>query len=326
MSVNEHLAVLRNPFSLATPTAKVPDGKVNLSTAERQQTSFQKQFVARESVIMLCPSFSVPYVITNNTTVAPAAQVYVQEAVQYGDAGHVLTYATPGARHTFTKSVTAPDKWRLVSAGLRMSLTNNSDTNDGWFEAIRVNTSYSPQDFRVTNPQAPNVNFNVYQDILTMERGILNYDQSWANDPSYMTGKLRDIHKWMFYLQASEERDFKSLPSTWEDNIGAEHDDVFTCSNASVTPGFMIDSGFDCCAIRLHTSSTVALPTSMLIHSVHNFEGVYDASSTLCKFQSSTPNAPELVLKSDRYMRRDIKPAVLRVATEPVTGAGRVRR
>jgi hypothetical protein len=326
MSVNEHLAVLRNPFSLATPTAKVPDGKVNLSTAERQQTSFQKQFVSGESVILLCPSFSVPYVITNRTSIPPAAEVYAQEAIEYGDAGHVLTFAIAGGNHTFTKSATAPDKWRLVSAGMRMSLTNNSDTNDGWFEAIRVNTSYSPQDFRVTNPQAPFVNFSVYQNILTMERAILGTNQSWANDPSYMTGKLRDIHKWMFYLQASEERDFKSLPTSWEDNIGNLAANVYTCNNTSVTPGFMIDSGFDCVAIRLHTSSTVALPTSMLIHSVHNFEGVYDASSMLCKFQSSTPNAPELVLKSDRYMRRDIKPALLRVATEPVSGAGRVRR
>jgi hypothetical protein len=313
MSVSDHLAILRNPFSLALPTGKVPDGKVNLSTAERLQTSFQQNFNSGEMTILLSPSFSTPYVYRVKTSLPGVIPpTYLETAIGYRDAGHQMVY--DHANHTMTKAAAAPDKWRLVSAGLRLSLVNTSERNDGWFEAIRVNTSYSPQDFRVTDPQNPAVDFNVYQSIDKMEGGILMSTNSWANDPSYTTGKLVDIHKWMFYLQASEERDFKSLPTQWDDDLGDVDGGLhmWECLNSSVTPGFMVDKTFDCVAIRLFSSSSGNVGTSMLVHSVHNFEGVYDPSSTLCKFQSSTPNAPDMVLKSDRFMRRDIRPAIFR--------------
>jgi hypothetical protein len=248
MSVSDHLAILRNPFSLAIPTGKVPDGKVNLSTSERLQTSFQKNFGNGEMTILLSPNFSTAYVVQVKTSapgVVPAT--YDMSAIGYGDAGHVMTYDhnVIQGTHTVRKAESAADKWRLVSAGMRISLVNTSERNDGWFEAIRLNTSYSPQDFVVDNPQGALVDYMVYQNIGITEGGILNSRNSWANDPSYITGKLLDIHKWMFYLQASEERDFKALPTEWEDDLGAaDGDHRFGCGNASVTPGVMIDSKF----------------------------------------------------------------------------------
>jgi hypothetical protein len=297
MSLHDYLSVLRNPFSLATSTAKVPDGKVRLSMGEREQTNSILAIPRGYGVIILSPNFTVGQVNLLRDDVEP--DHFNHNAVNFDDDGHLLDY--PGWTN-FRKHASAPDKWRLVSAGMRISLVNNSQMNDGWFEAIRVKSAYSPTNFLGVG--APHM---IYEDPAFVAGGI-GIGKSWANDPSYMRGKLSEIGNWTFYLQSSGTRDFKELPTSWHEDL-IPVGNYYYFHNGSVSPGYIIDSNFDSVAIRVHSSSCEGTPeTQIVIHTVHNFENSYDLSSVYAKHQTSSYNNPELVKGLDCTINRDPKP------------------
>jgi hypothetical protein len=135
-SVEECLQLMKNPFSHGSVEAKVPDGKVGCSLGSREASGGLLEFNNRRASIMLTPNFTSPYM----WVYVDAGDNEIEVMGRYGDrAMHCFGFVAP----TVTKNLESPIKWRLVSAGMRLTLVDNSEGRDGWFEAIRVDSDYT---------------------------------------------------------------------------------------------------------------------------------------------------------------------------------------
>jgi len=208
--------------------------------------------------------------------------------------------------YSLTKRKDAPDQYRLVSAALRLNSINAADSNQGWFEAVRIRPSWAIEGCSVYNKDSrgdcvigPQLNF--------WEQGILK-SANWANDPSYVTGRLRDLGKHTFYLQnIGKSRNFHKWPQVAK----APAFDTF----AEQPCGF--DPNFDCIAIRISSAkSTVStLQQTIHYHVTKNWETIYDSQSFSSRFQTATLSAKNSVEYTDRQMTRDPKASMVRSAS-----------
>jgi hypothetical protein len=122
-------------------------------------------------------------------------------------------------------SETCISKWRLVSQGLRLSLINNSDNNEGWWQACRV--QIDPKELSVRGSPMTGANANEKTVVCATPTGT----DTWATtankfpgtsvvkdmleNTTYQSGKLRDIHKHMFTLNPEAEKNlFIKLPES----------------------------------------------------------------------------------------------------------------
>ena len=139
--------------------------------------------------------------------------------------------------------------WRLVSQGMRLSLLNNAEENDGWFETCRLKTSRDPLEWIVMNKNVrqseklspatqtqDSINEYVGGDPLVIapklyraaeEHGVVPGDvlntvmdvdmTTLIQHPTYRTGKLRDIHKFNFTLkEESHDHEFLKYDGSFE--------------------------------------------------------------------------------------------------------------
>lgn len=305
MSVNAHLAVQRNAFSTAAAAAKVCDGKVSSSIAERSANAKSYNSPDGEQIFVLMPSIfnhEVRYVGTTTNGVTTFS-----------------TGESPVSIHGFSNVTTdliekndpiSPDQYRLVSAAMRLSPINASESNQGWFEAIRIRPSWSKSSFTFISTPANQTtpkpvilpNLNLFED------GTLRSD-NWANDPSYVTGRLRELGKHTFYLQPTNERSFKKWPRS--------------VNQASLTTfaeqpcGF--DTDFDIICVRIHSAPAPATSNTLFqsihCHVVKNWETMYDTSNVNCRFHSATYSAESAVKYTDKQMTRDPKASMIRSAS-----------
>jgi hypothetical protein len=297
MSIKNYLETIRNPFTLGREPAKVPDGKARLSLGDRQQARYCWKIEMGKGVLLLSPNYTCAF--ATYQSVAP--NNYRTDVEFFEDEIHTLEMYG----YDFYKKAGAPDKWRLVSAGVRLTNVCTSESNDGWFEAIRIRSARTANNFFLAGPDPI---WSVYEDPLEFEGGLLKPGSDWSNDPSYTRGRLADIHKWVFYLQCSGKRDFKSLPLSWYDDMDLLDVDTWQLKLGGVTPSIIMDEGFDSVAVRIFSTSGVGLPsTDILVHSVHNFEGEYDSGSSFSKFQSVCLNDRESVVLLDEEINRDVK-------------------
>jgi hypothetical protein len=198
--------------------------------------------------------------------------------------------------------------WRTVSVGLRLSLLNPAETNDGWFEAVRVREPFDSQDYLVMGKHY-NDTAGSPDDMTLAPTGVLQnfVNDELVNQKSYITGLLRDIGNHTFKLNPiKDEHDVvhcsKSIyTSTW----GAEY-------RNSATPGATegdffrpldgwddwkefcsqeIDSSFDMIYIRIHgrPTATGTLPPSVLhTNVISNQEIVFDNDQRESRFHTAS--------------------------------------
>lgn len=206
----------------------------------------------------------------------------------------------------FKRAPTAPDQYRLVSAALRLNCINASDSNQGWFEAVRIRPSWTPQGTMTYNLSSPG-DVIIGPEPNYWESGILR-SANWANDPSYVTGKLRDLGRHTFYLQTTgKERNFHK----WPIGVKSESFDSFQ------EQPFGFDPNFDCIAIRIRSapSENTALTQTIHYHVTKNWETIYDSHSFQSRFHTSTIANKNAVEYADRQMSRDPKASMIRSAS-----------
>jgi hypothetical protein len=387
MALAAHLAVQRNPFSTATTTAKVCDGLVSASVAERCQFSFIVKCPSDTATILLHPSYTGPVHVRNSdlvqtqtsaagvtpvtytTTLSPVLNYHFNtpdhcyrqtwsstdanaanlpalltstatteiQGVQYAETEMNFVAATGGtaAPDSTNESANAntkilrmqrnafsPDRFRVVSSGMRLTAINNAEANNGWFEAIRITPSYEPSEFLTYKTSdgdgtTAKITYAFAPDPLEFMSGVMSSTSNWANYPGYVTGKLRDIGKHMFYLQTVGDRSFKLLDQDFEVKGGSMTAD-FTRNVVQLrdSPGPMqsYDTSFDCVLVRIHSlpATTIANQTQVHCHTVINYEAMYDPVSPLSRFQSTTVSAASAVAAVDRAIKRDSKPSIIR--------------
>lgn len=315
MSLQSHLAVMRNAFSTATTAPKVPDGKVSSSVGQRNASSFTLNSAEGKITIALTPSLAVPMLHCIESAVT---QAKLNCVINNPELCFKAPSKTPAGVFSGNKDISALDRFRVVSQGLRLTPINNSESNNGWFEAIRVIQSYDRKNLTAYvstasgsstgSPQTGDANqmtdANTAAATGGFSIGVASEDSliatvNWANHPSYVTGKLRDIGKHLFSLQTVSDREL--LPLT--DDLTSGH--------------LGIDTSFDTIYVRIHStpSNDLGTQTAIHVHMVQNVEGTYDASSPMSRYHSSSFSAPGAVINTNRSINRDCKASTIRAQT-----------
>jgi hypothetical protein len=185
-------------------------------------------------------------------------------------------------------------KWRLVSQGLRLTCIDNDQTNDGFYEAVRVNRKKSVRDWYPIFPTAnnppdaimvPNYN-NLINDLV---------NDTLVDDDSYMCGSIKSLATRQFNLKPTKnEVRFKPMKNvmlfdTESELIAAPNtaiggdsgsDDVYEILETYQ------DWDYDMIYIRLHPGSVNN--GNFLMESCVNFEYIFDQTSTLSKYMDPT--------------------------------------
>ena len=218
------------------------------------------------------------------------------------------TVATGKLLTVLQKNKDAPDEYRLVSAAMRLQCINASDQMQGWFEAVRVRPSWSTEGlrlFKAPTDAAP-TSAALGPTAGLWEEGIL-VSSNWANDPSYVTGRLRDLGKHTFYLQPNKPRKFHRWPNIVQHEA---FDDL-----EEQPCGF--DPCFDVVLVRVFSaeSSAATLQQAIHCHVVKNWETMYDSNKALARFHTSTFSAKKAVEYADKQMTRDPKASMIRSAS-----------
>lgn len=254
-------AVYLNPFSVATTNPKIPDGKTKLSVGIRfQQVAEYQNDTSGTIDIVMFPGFSngifVKSASTNsfgtdrNNTMPYARQVnatlgFADSTTYYMNSGllapaqdtrlGVTSLADPAEVYKCSTGIgEGLTGWRLVSQGLRVTLTNNSDENDGWWESVRFNPNVN-EDFKFhcnNVNQSNDVFFKAdatprfesapgkqnFFDPIMYPRQVQG--GSLVENQTYVSGKLRDIHRYVWQLYPiSEGHDYTKVASNPEDPI-----------------------------------------------------------------------------------------------------------
>jgi len=260
------LSVYRNAFSTATTNPKIPDGKAFHSSGVRLQAV--KEWVNDGTTTMdflLFPGLNNGLIMAGANTANGRYMMYPSHGT-FTEAGGVLTQ----------NAETAIDKWRLVSQALKVTLINNSDENDGWWEACRVQLSNSTN----IGPDPVAGGIAVGTDGAATELPGIDVQRQMVENPTYVTGKLRDIHRHVFQLMPQgNDHDFNELGVVLENN------------KADLRS--LWDQGFDAIYLRIHGRTGVESPTRIMTHVVSNQEVVYDEAATLCRYHSETVMTPQ---------------------------------
>lgn len=177
---------------------------------------------------------------------------------------------------------------RLVSAGLKLSLENTSDDNEGNWEAVRVPVTLS--DFNMLDNVDPTgSDFGV--------KVINNFDiTDMANHATYQTGRLRDIHRFLFKLNSVDpDHDFHAV-NTLTGNVGT------ATANVTLEQGLgqMLDTAFDMIVIRMTGRVDAVTPSVIRYDTVSNQEVVYREGTALARLMSSNIMLPQMNVILDR--------------------------
>jgi len=288
-----YASVAINPFAKSSFGARIPDGKCSLSVGTRIQQRAEIPFEVATVNLFLYPGINCCVGVLN--TAAPGTATYLSSS-QHG------TFSGTGTQYGQTIGETLINKWRTVSCGVNIAMVNNADGDEGWFEAIRLSPS------NLADPElgvlADGKTYSVFNPTTTaIYPGAASDTQSMVNQPSYVSGKLRDIHKYLFALNPhAGDHDFQSLGTT-----GQSRD--------------LYDNSHDCIMVRMYGT---AGSTKVLVHSVHNQELFYDEESIMAKFHGPTYTSPATVARVNKMENSRVGAGTLvrGNATTPIRAMG----
>lgn len=280
------LQVITNPFSTATLHAKIPDGKCSSSIGVRNASSGEHTIKKSNNYMdyVFYPHIKNPLVIYNSDE----ADIYYIN----------MKYMPECSRDETTTDLVAfgrqISKFRVVAAGLKLAITNNTDSNDGWFEACRVPVPKDAGGYLWNYKNATRVLRNVpdYNKFGVVPDANNASSTLMAEQKSYVTGKLTDLKKHTFFLKNEQNSyDFNVMDTATKIDGALTQDVVF---QPQTTAGFQnilsnsIDFGMDAIVIRIHGTEE----TKVMYHVVTHVESIVSPTSSLAMF--ATYNQPQL--------------------------------
>jgi hypothetical protein len=238
---------LVDPFFFAAKPPKLSDGRVSRTAA----------FKLRTTGTITCSS-------TGATTVVllPGLSNVICWRTLFTAGDEQIMYPLPFTGHVGSAGERASVKsLRSTGTGLRLSLLNSAEQNEGFWEAARVN-------FTIADMTA---------DATTGVAGAPAFMQSppeLANYATYMTGKNRDLHRYQFKLNSSS----------------AEHpftDFISSTLESGATPAHQfVDETWDMIIIKIHGRVDATSPTLLMYDSVSNQEVVYAQNTALARLMT----------------------------------------
>lgn len=280
------MSTKKNPFLKSNIGAKIPDGKATLSNPVRVQSVYEYVVTGLQDttgvqsgqcIICLMPSINnVASIFTGGAE--PVKALPLTNHVPMTPGSSTSQYSQPAGNMV--------QKWRIVSHALKISLINNAEENDGWWEAIRINPDVKDGSY-VSGSVGPfyGILGGVNATSLPFVPDLL---ENWTQHPTYISGRLREIHTVMFKLNStSTDHDFLPLK-----NDGAISD--------------LLDPAYDCILIRINgriTSESDNSKTRLLFHGVSNQELIYKDNAVLQQYATPCYPVNNAVLNAERYDR-----------------------
>lgn len=328
-----YLSVFMDPFSNASLTPRIPDGKAISSVGLQIQYRLTVQpsgVNTSEVVFLLQPNILSPLVWRAIMSLSNGATppVFTDGAVNFGIIADQVIKLQTATDTAVPAAGTAADpwdgvtrigqvksdsiyKWRVVSQGLHLTLINQSDSNDGWFEACRMNTASFAEQYAIAKKVGSDDSVICWpeKDYWVLDTAKL------TSQPSYTTGRLRDIHNVIFSLNPEgNDHEFNELfgfaPIPVVDATPAlEPAQIYTAGAGVVASAkifnrgsfgpdkimdALVDQGWDSIAVRCKTrlNNGNGAPSTLLVHVVQNIELVYNDSTQMSRFMTRSVYSP----------------------------------
>lgn len=267
MSVlDTYAASFLDPFDGRITQPKIFDGSVTRSSGLkfRQTGNITLDATGAENMIAIFPGLSNGLVWQNAPT------------------GALFNTPTSYPTHLGTTTDRANvRKARIVSVGLKLALLNSADDNEGYWEAIRVPC----EGFSLADTAAPNG--EDYR--LHVARSFSNF----ANYQTFQTGRLRDIHRFLFKLNS----------------VAPDHPMKEILPSGTVpTPNDAYDNSFDMVVIRVFGRVDAVTPSVLQYDFVCNQEVVYKDDTVMARLATMNTMVPNMDVLLDRT--RFILPAI----------------
>ena len=252
------VAILTDPFSLVSQP-KLWDGKKQSSSGIRLRTTGEITLdQAGPTYLCLVPGHSTCL----SWQTAPATDYF----------------NTPFKGHLGTAVDRTNVKLaRIVSAGLRLTMINNSDQNEGYWEAARI--SVQPSDFTVDTVTGA-LRYKAIEpvDPTLVGTGLAGSNPVpniiLSNHATYQSGKLRDLENFQFKLNS----------------VDNEHE--FTPIFEPPTSDMFLDQGHDMILIKLHGRQQNTGPTQLMYDAVSNQEIIYLEDTSLARLMTANEKVP----------------------------------
>lgn len=242
-----------DPFDASVAQPKILDGSVDRSCGIKLKATgtFNLDGAGGETYFVLFPGYS--YCANwKNAAGAPSMHTVFPN--------HLET----------TTNRTNIKQLRLVSCGVRFSLENSADENEGFWEAVRIPLDYN--NFALVDTAAPNG--EDYASKVINAFAITDM----SNYSTYQSGRLRDVERFMFKLNSvAPDHPFKRV------------------LNASTQPAVTdtIDDFFDCVVIKMKGRVDAVTPSTIRYHLVSNQEVVYQENTQLSRLMIPNVMVPE---------------------------------
>lgn len=306
-----------NPFSSSSDGVRLPDGAVTHSLPNKHRVTNEIKSVAggaSDIHVLLYANMHGGMSWTNVDPNTPGVTKLSNiTSYRYSNAGeHQVADYEPTTGGSFEKVVinNAGDiaKWRNITTALKLTLTNQQERNDGWFEACRVNLVADMEHYNVGTTNSGDDLTAIWNNIQLLPNELLfaNLDgQNLAEQPGYVVGSLRDIHKHQFQLsQVARDNEFLNQ----EEHYNMEHTasaldlsdfsavapaDLWDTFNMQLEPGSRggkaffnatYDRAFDMVYIRIHPSTVAGATSNFIADLVCHQEIVYELNTTLQKY------------------------------------------
>jgi hypothetical protein len=168
---------------------------------------------------------------------------------------------------------------RTIGTALRLSLVNSADQNEGYWEAARIPTQSHDFSFTMTDPGDPDPAGDgslppippTYNTSVFMALGQLDL----SNYQTYLTGKLRDIHRYQFKLNAIDnDIDFSRF-------VGDHVEKNF------------VSEQWDTIIIKIHGRVEIGAPSMIMYDCISAQEVIYKENTALARLMTTSPYVPQ---------------------------------
>lgn len=249
MSLQAYTKSLLDPFDKGMSQPKLLDGKVSRSSGIRLRATGE----------ITCNGSGSTYI-----ALIPGASNVICWRV---DDDPMIPEVTPAPFQGHLDTI--PDRAnvkgvRTVGTALRLSLVNSADQNEGYWEAARIPTSALDFDFTTVG--------GVTTTSVAMKLGSLDL----SNYQTYLTGKLRDIHRYQFKLNAIDN-------------------DINFSRIISEPPEVdqLLSEQWDTIIIKVHGRVELGAPSMMMYDCISCQEVIYKENTALARLMTTSPYVPQ---------------------------------
>lgn len=281
------LQVYRYPFSTATSSPKIPDGKLTQSYGQKFNHAITITGV--QQYLVLAPCFDTFWIGFNNAENSPHQIHQVQHELSQCK----IVTTEQNVQYTGPAAI---GKWRIVSKSMKIRNINSDDENDGYWEAVRIPANNIHRMFSLDRKNSPteagtnpwvNRGFGITHEF----KESLKANSNWLMNASYCSGKVKNLSQYEFKLSPQVlEHNMLDIPKymEWkvadytavtEANVGQEEIDGKDLSHLFK---WGIDNQWDIVIIKL----TGIDASKYLVHTVMNVEYQMREDSKYSTFQT----------------------------------------